>query len=96
MENKDKQKKDGVDMRSLWNASTIGLAFVSSICIGSAMGFYIDQLFGTKPYATLFFMVMGIVAGFKNAFYFLKRTDLWNAKDIIDPSEETTDDKHKY
>ncbi len=84
----EKEKKDSVDMRSLWNASTIGLAFVTSIIIGSAMGYYLDMWLGTKPYLFFFFMIMGIIAGFKNAFHFLKRTDLWNAKDVIEHDDD--------
>ena len=79
----NKQKKDNEDdssFRSLLNASTIGMAFVTSIFIGTGMGYFLDKYFGTKPYLLLFFMLMGIIAGFRNAFYFLKRTDLWNKK----------------
>lgn len=76
-------KKDGGGdgaFRSLINASTIGMAFVSSIFIGAGMGYFLDKYLGTKPYLFLFFMIMGVIAGFRNAFYFLKRTDLWNKK----------------
>lgn len=79
----DKEKKDGEGesaFRSLINASTIGMAFVSSIFIGTGMGYFLDKYLGTKPYLLFFFMIMGIISGFRNAFYFLKRTDVWNKK----------------
>lgn len=78
---KDKNNPDDDgSLRSLLNASTIGLAFVTSIFIGTGIGYFLDEYFGTKPYLLLFFMIMGIISGFRNAYYFLKRTDLWNKK----------------
>jgi ATP synthase protein I len=61
-------------MRSMLNASTIGFSFISAIGIGTLMGYYLDKYFETKPYLTLIFMVFGIVAGFKNMFYFVKKS----------------------
>ncbi len=79
-DDKNNQEEDTTTLRSLLNASTIGLAFVTSIFIGTAIGYFLDDYFGTKPYLLLFFMIMGIISGFRNAYYFLKRTDLWNKK----------------
>ncbi|KAA0258437.1 AtpZ/AtpI family protein [Deferribacter autotrophicus] len=65
-------------MRSLLNASSIGISVVAAILIGTAMGVYLDKVFNTKPYLTMVFMVLGIIAGFKNIIYFIKRTDLYD------------------
>lgn len=61
-------------MRSILNASTIGFSFITAIGIGSLMGYYLDKNFNTKPYLTLIFMVLGIVAGFRNMLYFVKKS----------------------
>ncbi|MBQ3032737.1 MAG: AtpZ/AtpI family protein [Deferribacterales bacterium] len=80
----DKKNNDGKDeqgsFRSILNGSTIGLAFVTSIFIGTAIGYFLDDYFGTKPYLLFFFMIMGIISGFRNAIYFLKRAGLWDKK----------------
>ncbi|BAI81192.1 conserved hypothetical protein [Deferribacter desulfuricans SSM1] len=68
-------------MRSFLNASSIGISVVAAIMIGTGMGVYLDKIFNTKPYLTLLFMVLGVIAGFKNIFYFIKRTDLYNEDD---------------
>jgi len=67
--------------KSWLNASTIGISLVLAILIGTFLGVYLDKFFGTKPWLTLIFMVLGIVAGFKNMFYFLKRTDMYDNDD---------------
>ena len=69
--------KDKRQMRYWLNAGSIGISFVSAIAIGTLIGFYLDRYFGTKPYLTIFFMIMGIAAGFKNMIYFIKRTDAY-------------------
>ncbi|MCX8084367.1 MAG: AtpZ/AtpI family protein [Calditerrivibrio sp.] len=70
--------KDKKQMRYWLNAGSIGISFVSAIAIGTLIGYYLDKKFETRPYLTLFFMVMGIAAGFKNMIYFLKRTDVYD------------------
>jgi ATP synthase protein I len=64
--------KDAVDMVS--NASTIGLHMVSGTFVGLAMGYYLDKwLVWTKPWLTMGFLLLGIVAGFKNVWVDVKR-----------------------
>ncbi|MGA1846831.1 AtpZ/AtpI family protein [Deferribacter abyssi] len=65
-------------MRSFLNASSIGISVVAAILIGTAMGVYLDKIFNTKPYLTMLFMVLGVIAGFKNIIYFIKKTDLYD------------------
>ncbi|HCG03664.1 MAG TPA: ATP synthase subunit [Desulfovibrio sp.] len=47
-------------------AGVIGLHMVSSTVVGLAMGWYLDRWLGTKPWLTGVFLILGIVAGFKN------------------------------
>jgi ATP synthase protein I len=61
-------------IKPLLNASVIGLSIVFSILIGLAIGIYLDKLFNTRPYLTIIFLIFGIISGFKNMIYFVKKT----------------------
>lgn len=52
--------------RQLAQAGTIGLSLAACIFIGAAMGILLDHWLGTKPWLTLVFLILGIVAGFTN------------------------------
>ncbi len=55
--------------RLLGIASTVGINFVVSTFAGVALGYGLDKWFGTSPYLTIIFLILGIIAGFK---YFFK------------------------
>lgn len=57
-------------MKQLAMASTIGFQVVFAIFIGAWIGYWLDSKFGTLPWFTLIFLVLGIVAGFLNYFRF--------------------------
>jgi len=46
--------------------SSLGLSVSLSVFIGLAVGVYLDRRFDTSPWFTLIFLVLGIVAGFRN------------------------------
>ncbi len=47
--------------------SSIGLSVSLSIFIGLAVGVYLDRhVFDTTPWFTLIFLVLGILAGYRN------------------------------
>lgn len=50
------------------DVGTIGLHLVGSTVIGLAMGYYLDQWLGTRPWLTMIFLVLGIVSGFRHVF----------------------------
>jgi ATP synthase protein I len=56
-------------------ASTIGMSVVFSIFIGLAIGYWLDSKFGTSPLFSLVFLVMGVIAGFRNYYRFMKRQE---------------------
>jgi len=68
-------KKQFQDGRELIGLSTLGLTLVFSTFIGLAIGIGLDKLFHTRPYLTIAFLVLGIVAGFVNLFRSVKRGD---------------------
>ncbi len=54
-------------LRELAYFASIGLSVSLSIFIGLAIGVYLDRMvFGTTPWLTLIFLVMGIIAGYRN------------------------------
>ena len=66
MENKKKL------FRLIGRYSTIGLEMVISVVIGILFGWWLDRFFNTKPWLTVIFMLLGIVAGFRSLFRLLK------------------------
>lgn len=55
-------------------ASTIGLALAFSVVIGALFGFYLDKWVFGKPKLFFFiFLVMGVIAGFRNVYILSKR-----------------------
>lgn len=60
--------------KQLGDASTIGLALALSIVIGALAGYYLDQwVFGKPKLFFYIFLVMGVIAGFRNVYIIGKR-----------------------
>jgi ATP synthase protein I len=53
---------------SLLRASLLGIHLVITTFVGLAVGYYLDKWLGTSPWLTMIFLLLGIVAGFKNMF----------------------------
>jgi ATP synthase protein I len=56
-------------------ASTVGLTVVFSILIGLAIGYWLDSKYDTFPYLTLLFLILGVIAGFRNYYRFMKKQE---------------------
>lgn len=54
-------------------AWTVGLNLVLSTFIGLAIGYWLDKVFGTSPWLTIIFLVLGIIAGFRELFRMAKK-----------------------
>lgn len=67
----DKGTKKSIKILAI--ASTMGLAMVLATVIGLAIGYYLDSVFDTSPWLTLFFLILGIIAGFRNLYIIQKR-----------------------
>ncbi len=50
--------------KQLIEASSVGIHLVVSTFVGLAIGYWLDKLFGTSPYLTVIFLIIGIIAGF--------------------------------
>jgi ATP synthase protein I len=62
------KKADREYYNSLLRASLLGIHLVATTFIGLAVGYYLDKWLGTHPWLTMGFLVLGIIAGFKNMF----------------------------
>lgn len=65
--------KDRNLREAIASASMIGLNLVSATFIGLAIGYWLDRWLGTGPWLLLVFLVLGIVAGFKNVYLEVKK-----------------------
>jgi ATP synthase protein I len=54
-------------------ASTLGLTIVIATFIGLAVGIWLDRVFNTSPWLTVIFLVLGIIAGFRNFYRFMSK-----------------------
>ena len=54
-------------------ASTLGLTIVIATFIGLALGLWLDRVFDTSPWLTIIFLLLGIIAGFRNFYRFLSK-----------------------
>jgi ATP synthase protein I len=56
--------------------SSMGISMALAIVIGILIGYYLDKWFQTKyPYFFIIFMLLGIIAGFRNLYVIMKRTE---------------------
>jgi ATP synthase protein I len=55
--------------------STMGISMVLALVIAIFIGYYLDKWFKTSPLFFLIFMVLGIVAGFRNVYVIMKRAE---------------------
>lgn len=61
--------------RQLLQASTVGLNLVLSTFVGLAIGYGLDSLFHSSPWLTIIFLILGIIAGFRELLRIAKKQD---------------------
>jgi len=61
--------------KQLMQASTIGINLVLSTFVGLAIGYGLDSLFHTSPWLTIIFLILGIIAGFRELLRIANRQD---------------------
>ncbi len=78
------------DRNGFGNAFKLSSEFISAILVGAILGYGIDWLVGTKPWAMILFLLLGFVAGVLNVLrasgelsgsYDLKANDQKSAED---------------
>jgi ATP synthase protein I len=68
------KKETKRSLRELAYYSSLGLSVSLAIFIGLAVGVCLDRLFETSPWCTLGFLVLGIIAGFRNIAIVIRKT----------------------
>jgi len=70
-----KEKKSREHWVLLAQASSMGLSLVLATVIGLGIGYYLDHhvFTGTSPWLTIIFLILGIIAGFRNLYILGKR-----------------------
>lgn len=68
------KKETKRSFRELAYYSSLGFSVALSIFIGLAVGIYLDRRFATSPWCTLIFLVIGIIAGFRNIAIVIRKT----------------------
>ncbi len=54
-------------------AWTVGLNLVVSICVGLAIGYFLDKYLGTAPWMMVVFFFLGLIAGFRELWKLAKK-----------------------
>ncbi len=76
------EEKDRKVWRLIGALSTVGVTLVAALVIGFYIGLKLDEHFGTSPWLTVIFLILGIIAGFKNLVTLSRRIEeLDNKKD---------------
>lgn len=65
--------KKNKHFEALGLASIMGIHMVSGVIVGMGMGYYLDKVFGTKPWLLLVFLIFGVIAGYRNMFREMQR-----------------------
>lgn len=67
--------KDKPLFKQLLEASSIGIQLVAATFAGLAIGYFLDRIFGTSPWFTIIFLILGIAAGFMELIKVAKQQD---------------------
>ena len=59
-------KNNGSNAASLGKALKISTELVAAVVVGTTLGFILDNWFDTKPWLTISFFFIGVVAGILN------------------------------
>ena len=59
-------KNNGSNAASLGKALKISTELVAAVVLGTTLGFILDNWFDTRPWLTISFFIMGVVAGILN------------------------------
>ncbi|HET7501190.1 MAG TPA: AtpZ/AtpI family protein [Kofleriaceae bacterium] len=57
------------------SASSVGLELGLSVVVGVLFGMWLDGKLGTQPWLMLVFLILGLVAGFRNVLRAVDRAD---------------------
>jgi ATP synthase protein I len=68
-------KKDTKKLfRELWYYSSLSFSIALAIVIGLGIGYWLDSRYNTSPWFTLIFLGLGVIAGFRNIYLAMKKS----------------------
>lgn len=68
------EEKDRKLIRLIGVLSTLGFTMVFATVVGLYIGLKLDEWLGTSPWLAAFFLLIGIIAGFRNLFVYAKKS----------------------
>ena len=66
------EENKGFLKKAAW-LSSLGISMVVATFVGLYIGVYLDRVFSTDPWFTIIFLIIGIVAGFRNIYTLIKK-----------------------
>lgn len=61
--------------KDLWYYSSLSFSVALSMVIGLGIGYWLDmRVFHTSPWFTLIFLGLGVIAGFRNIYLAMKKS----------------------
>ncbi|MBF0557557.1 MAG: AtpZ/AtpI family protein [Nitrospirae bacterium] len=72
------QKPEKSFIGHLLDASSVGIQLVVSTIVGFLIGYGMDSLFHTSPWLTFIFLIIGIIAGFRELLKIARKSDKWD------------------
>jgi len=81
--------KDKALREAIASASVVGLTLVTATFVGLLIGYWLDRWLGTKPWLLLVFLVLGIVAGFKNVVSEVRKIQKADTDEPTDGKDDT-------
>ena len=60
--------------RELWYYSSLSFSIALAIVIGLGIGYWLDGRYNTSPWFTLIFLGLGVIAGFRNIYLAMKKS----------------------
>jgi len=60
-------------MKLLTLVSTMGISMVAATFLGFLVGYYFDKWLGTSPYGIIGWLIIGIIAGFRNLYIIMNK-----------------------
>jgi len=61
-------------LRELWYYSSLSFSIALAIVIGLFIGLWLDARYDTSPLLTLVFLGLGVIAGFRNIYLAMKKS----------------------
>lgn len=62
-------EETGRTVRTIGALSSVGIALVVAVVIGTALGYGVDRWFGTSPWGFLVGFIVGVAAGIRSLFH---------------------------